>query len=271
MTIHRVKGGAGTELCVEETGNAAGRPVLFIHGFSQCRLSWTRQLRSDLGDDLRLVALDLRGHGLSEQPAGVYGEASQWADDIAAVITELDLREPILCGWSYGGAVIGDYISCHGVDALGGIAMVSAVSRLGEPLIPFAGPQFLACLPGMFSDQVTESSTAVETFVRLCRSSAPDPEEFYSVVGYTTLVPPHVRQGMLSRTVNYDHLFAGLHLPVLITHGLDDNIVAPTMSQQLERLIPNARVSYYAHVGHMPFREDTLRFNAELRAFANSI
>jgi non-heme chloroperoxidase len=271
MTIHRVKGGAGVELCVEETGNAAGRPVLFIHGVSQCRLAWTRQLRSDLGDDLRLVAADLRGHGLSEQPTGLYGEASQWADDIAAIITELDLRQPILCGWSYGGVVIGDYLHCHGSDALGGIALVGAASRMGEPAMPFLGPQFVACLPGLFSNEADESSSTLQTFLRLCQSTDPDPEDFYTVLGYNTVVSPQTRQEMLSRPLNYDELFAGLRLPVLITHGLDDKIVEPTMSQRLESIIPEARASYYTNVGHSPFHEDTLRFNTELRTFATSI
>src|SRR5512132_4641132 len=53
---HRVSGGTGVVLHVDETGNHEGRPVLFVHGFSQCRLAWNRQLGSGLGRDLRLVA-----------------------------------------------------------------------------------------------------------------------------------------------------------------------------------------------------------------------
>ena len=60
MRTQTVTGGGGCRLHVEETGKREGRPILFIHAFSQCRLSWTRQLHSDLEDDFRLVALDLR-------------------------------------------------------------------------------------------------------------------------------------------------------------------------------------------------------------------
>ncbi|HEY6743342.1 MAG TPA: alpha/beta fold hydrolase [Lapillicoccus sp.] len=76
---HRVPGGNGVALQVEETGNHEGRPVLFVHGISQCRLAWSRQLRSALGRDLRLVAMDLRGHGLSEKPRDDYGDPAVWA------------------------------------------------------------------------------------------------------------------------------------------------------------------------------------------------
>ena len=87
---HRITGGAGTTLHVVETGNENGRPVLFIHGLSQCALAWRKQLRSSLGNDLRLVAMDLRGHGQSERPPDGYDDQSLWADDVHAVITTLN-------------------------------------------------------------------------------------------------------------------------------------------------------------------------------------
>jgi len=68
MKSHKIVGGGGTQLHLVETGNPNGRPILFIHGFSQCSLAWGRQLSSDLADDYRLIALDLRGHGLSDKP-----------------------------------------------------------------------------------------------------------------------------------------------------------------------------------------------------------
>jgi pimeloyl-ACP methyl ester carboxylesterase len=61
-----VTGGGRIQLHVVETGNQTGRPIVFIHGLSQCWLSWSRQLSSDLAGDHRLVAMDIRGHGLSE-------------------------------------------------------------------------------------------------------------------------------------------------------------------------------------------------------------
>jgi len=206
-------------LFVEETGNPGGRPVLFPHGLSQCRLAWDRQLRSGLGRDLRLVAVDLRGHGLSEKPGDGYGDAALWAADVGAVITALELEQPILCGWPYGGVVIGDYLSRHGEAAVGGIVLVGAVSRLGEPVLPFLGPDFLATLPGMFSAGVEASAAALQTFIRLTTSADPAPEELYLALGYNVVVPPRVRQALLSRTLTHDGLLERLTTPVLLVHG----------------------------------------------------
>jgi len=82
MTSHEVTGGQGVQLHVVETGNARGRPIIFIHGVSQCWLQWSRQMDSRLVEDHRLVALDMRGHGLSEKPRVGYDDSKQWADDV---------------------------------------------------------------------------------------------------------------------------------------------------------------------------------------------
>ncbi len=68
MKSHKITGGGGIPLHLVETGNSRGRPIIFIHGFSQCWLAWSRQMNSDLADDYRLVAMDMRGHGLSDKP-----------------------------------------------------------------------------------------------------------------------------------------------------------------------------------------------------------
>jgi pimeloyl-ACP methyl ester carboxylesterase len=274
MSEHRsgwVTGGGGVRLRVEETGDPGGRPVLFLHGFSQSRLAWDRQLSSDLGRDLRLVAVDLRGHGLSDKPRDAYGDPALWAADVRAVIEALDLERPILCGWSYGGVVIGDYLQAHGERAVAGVALVCAVSRMGEPVLPFLGQEFVATLPGLFSTDVETGAAALERFIDLTTHAELPAKDRYLALGYNSVVPPRVRQGLLSRTLSHDDLLERLTVPVLLTHGLDDQIVLPSMSELHARLIPHAESCWYEQVGHSPFLEVPDRFNADLRAFASSL
>ena len=120
MTHHTITGGGGVKLHVAETGTRGGRPILFIHGLSQCWLCWSRQLSSSLGERYRLVAMDMRGHGLSEKPLDGYADSRLWAEDVHAVIRTLNLERPVLCGWSYGPLVILDYLRHFGEDAVGG-------------------------------------------------------------------------------------------------------------------------------------------------------
>jgi len=151
MKNHRITAGGGIQLHVVETGSSSGRPILFIHGFSQSWFSWNRQLRSDLTNDHRLVAMDIRGHGLSDKPRDGYTDSKLWADDVNAAIQALRLDRPILCGWSYGPLLILDYIRHYGEEGIGGIVFVGGVEqarfigargkgRMLEALVPFLSP-----------------------------------------------------------------------------------------------------------------------------------
>ena len=116
MKIHSVKGGSGVNLHVREWGKPTGVPILLIHGWSQNHLIWMKQYESELLNEFRTVALDLRGHGMSDAPlqAAQYTNGDNWADDIEAIIDQLALDRPTLVGWSYGGFIISDYVRKHG-------------------------------------------------------------------------------------------------------------------------------------------------------------
>jgi pimeloyl-ACP methyl ester carboxylesterase len=271
MKTHRVIGGGGIQLHVDEAGNPGGRPILFIHGFSQCRLCWLKQMNSGLADSFRLVAMDNRGHGLSEKPEDAYGDSRLWADDIHAVMKVLQLEKPLLCGWSYAGAIICDYIRYYGEEHVGGVNFVGAVSKLGKPAMPFLGQGYLACFPQLVSNEVGESVSALQKFVRLCVYEEPKPEDFYFFLGYNTIVPPQVRAGLRARTLENDDLLSQLRKPVLITHGEEDAIVLLRMAEHNAARISHAKTSYYPGTGHTTFWEDSERFNREIREFASSL
>jgi pimeloyl-ACP methyl ester carboxylesterase len=271
MRTHTVTGGGGCQLRVEEGGNPDGRPILFIHGFSQCRLSWSRQVQSELADDFRLVTFDNRGHGLSDKPRDAYGDSQLWADDIQAIITTLELDRPILSGWSYGGVIICDYVRTYGEDRIGGINLVAAISKLGtERALSVITPEFLALAPGFFSNDASESIGALEALLRLVFHEVPSPTDFYAMLGFNAIVPPYVRQALFSRSLENDDLLPRLRKPVLITHGQNDGCVLPAAAKEHAAAIPHARLSLYQRVGHAPFWEDADRFNRELREMAAS-
>ncbi len=268
MKSYKVKGGGGTTLHVEEAGNPYGPPILFIHGFSQSRLCWNRQFQSFLADGHRLVRLDLRGHGLSDKPKDAYGDPTLWAEDVAAVIGELDLDRPILSGWSYGGVIICDYVRFNGTDRIGGVHLVAAVTKLGETVVPHLGAEFKALIPGFYSTDVEESAAALDRFMRIAVAAEASPEDHYFFLGYNTIVPPHVRRGLFSRALDNDDLLTTLSAPVLISHGSHDAIVLPSMAEHHKSVMPEATLSIHHGIGHAPFHEDADRFNRDLAAFA---
>lgn len=272
MKNHKVTGGGGTSLHVIETGNPDGRPILFIHGFSQCGLAWSRQMNSELADDFRLVALDLRGHGLSDKPKDAYADSKLWADDINAVLQTLSLDHPILSGWSYGPLVILDYVRHYGEDAIGGMQFVGGVTKLGsEEAAAVLTPEFLGLVPGFFSTDAEESVNSLRSLLRLCFSPDPSAEDLYMMLGYNMSVPPYVRQGLLSRSVDNDDLLPTIRKPVLITHSADDAVVKPEIVDQHKAGIAHAQIDLMENVGHAVFWNDAPAFNSRLQTFCESI
>jgi non-heme chloroperoxidase len=128
---HRVRTPDGVEVAAYEYGNPQGAAILFIHGYMQAALSWDRQTRDpDLAREFRMVAYDIRGHGMSAKPEGdgFCKPGKAWADEVKAVIDALGLRRPVLVGWSYGGRIMGDYLAEHGGGAISAMDWVGATS-----------------------------------------------------------------------------------------------------------------------------------------------
>jgi pimeloyl-ACP methyl ester carboxylesterase len=272
MRFHKVTGGGGAHIHVAESGNVQGRPILYIHGYSQCWMAWSRQMNSDLAQDHRLVAMDMRGHGLSDKPTQGYADTKMWADDVHAVIETLHLDQPVLCGWSYGALVILDYLRHFGTDHVAGLHFVGAVTRLGkEDAIAVLTPEFLGLVPGFFSTDVSESVRSLEAIVRLCFVREPAVEDRFLMLGYNVFVPPYVRKALFTRTVNNDDVLAKIRKPVLITHGANDAIVKPSAVNQHKASLPHAEVHVMENAGHAPFWDDAANFNRRQRAFSASL
>ena len=271
MKSHIVTGGGGVRLHLAETGNSSGQPIVFIHGFSQCWLAWTRQMTSDLAGRYRIVALDIRGHGLSDKPAEGYTDSRLWADDIHAVIQELELDHPVLCGWSYGPLIILDYIRHYGENDISGVNFVGGVTKLGnEAARAVLTGDFLGHVPGFFSTDAQESVQALDSLVRMFFSRDITAEDRYLMLGYSSWVPPYVRRALFSRSIDNDDLLPKIRTPVLITHGVNDAIVKPTVIDQQMSRIAHAKIRMIADAGHACFWEAAATYNRFLQEFIES-
>jgi non-heme chloroperoxidase len=270
MKSHEITGSGGVRLHAVETGNPLWQSILFIHGISQNWLSWRAQLDSELQDEFRLVAVDLRGHGMSDKPAdSSYADSKVWADDVNAIIESLDLRSPILCGWSYGPLVILDYIRHYGEDAIGGMSFLGGVTKLGsEDAVTVLTNEFLSLIPGFFSTDVQESSSAMESLIRLCFTNELAEEDLYRMLGYNLIVPPYVRQAMLSRSLDNDDLLHRLQKPLLIIQGSADKIVRVRAAEEIKSAVKHATLVVMNGAGHALSTEEPTKYNARLRDFA---
>ncbi len=267
MKVHAVRGGGGLRLHVREWGKADGPPILFIHGWSQNHLCWARQYESALAGEFRLVAYDLRGHGMSEAPLepGHYTDGKLWAEDVAAIIEELDLGRPVLVGWSYGAFAICDYVRAYGQDRIAAIDFVEGVVKLGEAAFgTFIGPGFLDHFAGATADDLPTNIGAMRSFVRACVVKPVPDDDMETAMCWNAMVPAVIRAHLAARELDYDDVLGALEVPLLVTQGRADTVVLPAMAEHVLATCPTAEASWYEGTGHVPHLEEPERFNREL-------
>ncbi len=269
---HTIRTPDGLDIAAYEYGNPQGQAILLIHGYQQAALSWDRQTRDpELARDFRMVAYDLRGHGMSSKPEGdqYYKPGQVWADEVKAVIEQTGLVKPVLVGWSYGGRVMGDYLNAHGHAALGAMNWVGATSSVADPKRFGRAGRFNTPAAGLSADPATAIRATI-AFVRECFELQPSASDFETMVAFNMMVPRHVRMALQGRPLDIDARLRALDIPVLVTHGELDKAVDVSMARFTAGIVPNAKLSVYAGIGHAPFWEDAPRFNRELAELARS-
>lgn len=266
-----IRGGGGTTLHAREWGNPAGPEILFVHGWSQCDLCWSAQVGEPLAARFRMVTFDNRGHGMSEKPldAGCYRDERLWADDLAAVIEQTRLQQPVLVAWSYGGFIVADYLRAYGDAGIAGINLVGAGVLLRHPSFDHFGPGMLDNAQDACGPELRANIDAIRRFLRSCTVRPLDKEVWSTALCWNMVVPGAVRGALIAREIDGTDVLSRLSVPVLVTHGREDAIVLPSMAELALEHCKNAVASWYAGSGHMPFIEDTERFNHELAAFVD--
>jgi len=135
----------GAKLFYKDWGS--GQPIVFSHGWPLSSDAWDIQMLFFGQQGYRVVAHDRRSHGRSDQTWDG-NHMDQYADDLAELITKLDLKNIVMVGHSTGGGEVAHYIGRHGTSRVARVVLVGAVPPLmlktpgnpeGTPLEVFDG------------------------------------------------------------------------------------------------------------------------------------
>jgi pimeloyl-ACP methyl ester carboxylesterase len=237
-------------------------------------MCWAKQYGSPLTDEFRLVAYDLRGHGMSEAPLERerYTDDRLWADDLAAIIDELRLERPVLVGWSYGAFVICDYLRAHGQERIAGVEFVGGAVKLGETAFgTLIGPGFLDNFGYATAEDLPTNIRGIRAFLKACVAEPLAAEDFETALCWNIVVAPRVRANLAAREIDCDDVLRTLDVPLLVTRGSADTVVLPAMADHILTTCPLAQLSWYEGVAHAPHLETPERFNRELAGFARRV
>ncbi len=262
----------GTTIYYKDWGK--GPVVTFSHGWPLNSDAWDGQMLYLVQHGYRCVAVDRRGHGRSSQ-ASSGNDMNGYADDLAAVIEALDLKEATLVGHSTGGGEVARYIGRHGTKRVARAVLVAAVP------------------PMMLKSAANPEGLPIEVFDKMRTDLARNQSQFYkdlAIPFYGANRPgAKVPQGTLDQfwlwsmqagllnayesikafsETDFTEDLKKFDVPTLVMHGEDDQIVpVKDSARKSARLIKGAKEIYYPGAPHGLTATHQDQVNADLLAF----
>jgi non-heme chloroperoxidase len=247
-----------------------GKPIVFVHSWALNSDMWAYQIPHFLGAGFRCVAYDKRGHGRSDRPGGGY-DHDAFADDLASLIEQLDLREITLVAHSAGSGDATRYLSRHGEDRVERAVLLAPTT----PLLVRKEDN----LGGLDPDVVAASAaTLMRDVPQWCADNAP---AFFG----TTPVSPGLSDWVIRQivdtplkilldtaaafaTTDFRAELASLTVPTLVVHGdLDASAPIEITGRKTAALIPHSQLLVYEGSGHGLYAADHERLNSDILAF----
>ena len=265
----------GTTIYYKDWGE--GPAVTFSHGWPLSSDAWDGQMLFLAQKGFRVVAHDRRGHGRSSQ-ASSGNDMNGYADDLAAVIEALDLRDVTLVGHSTGGGEVVRYVARHGTKRVGRIVLIAAVPPLmlktpanpeGLPIEVFDGLR-----AGVFNDRSQFYKDLAVQFYGANRAGAKVSQgildQFWLWSMQAGAKNAYESIKAFSET-DFTEDLKKIDVPTLVIHGEDDQIVpVKDSARKSTKLIPGAKEIYYPGAPHGLTATLQDRINADLLTFLKS-
>ncbi|MFK0369089.1 alpha/beta fold hydrolase [Enterobacter sichuanensis] len=270
----------GVNIYYKDWGPKEAQPIVFHHGWPLSADDWDNQMLFFLAEGYRVIALDRRGHGRSDQVSEGH-DMDHYAADASAVVESLDLRNAVHVGHSTGGGQVARYVAKYGQPQ----------GRVAKAVLVSAVP------PLMVKTDANPGGTPIEVFDGFRQALAANRAQFYLDVasgpfyGFNRdgaevsqgTIQNWWRQGMIgSAKAHYEGIKAfsetdqtddlkAITVPVLVMQGDDDQVVPYKNAALLQdQLLANSVLKIYPGFPHGMHTTHADTINADILAFIRS-
>ena len=270
----------GVNIFYKDWGSKEAQPIVFHHGWPLSADDWDNQMLFFLAEGYRVIAIDRRGHGRSDQVSEGH-DMDHYASDASAVVESLDLRNAVHVGHSTGGGQVARYVAQYGQPQ----------GRVAKAVLVSAVP------PLMVKTDANPGGTPIEVFDGFRKALAANRAQFYLDVasgpfyGFNRdgadvsqgTIQNWWRQGMIgSAKAHYEGIKAfsetdqtedlkTITIPVLVMQGDDDQVVPYKNAALLQdKLLANSVLKIYPGFPHGMHTTHADTINADILAFIRS-
>ena len=261
----------GTAIYYRDWGS--GPPVVFSHGWPLTGAAWEAQMLFFNAKGYRTVAHDRRGNGSSDQP-GTGNDVDTWADDLAELMSELNLRGAVLVGHSTGGGELARYISRHGTSRVAKVVLLDSIvpAMMQREGITGGTPKSVidSIRAGVAHDRSSFYKELSGPFFGANRPGSPATQGMRDLFWFQGLLGGAKAQyeTTYSWELDYTDDIAKCTVPLLVIHCEDDQIVpiGPT-GRRVPSVVPHAILKVYPGGAHGIAITEPEKVNADLLAF----
>jgi len=250
-----------------------GRPVVLIPGWPLSDEMYEYQYNDLINNDFRVIGITLRGFGKSDKPYKEYSY-DKHAQDIKKVLSKLDIKDAVLCGFSMGGAIAIRFLSTYNKSHISKLVLAGAAAPIWTQRkdFPYNLPQ--SAVDDLIKLNDKDRPKLLSDFAKIFSATEKSLNEgigswlnniCLSASSYATA------QCLIAlRDTDLRSDLAKIKIPTLIMHGKKDKICSFDLAGQMKAGIAGSHIIAFEHSGHSLFLEEVAKFNKELIRFSKN-